>query len=178
MKKLITLILIIGIMPLCRAQYKPVSQGSAVKFTIKNLGFNVDGNFSGLDGNINFDTQNPAASSFDVTINAASINTDNSLRDEHLKGDGFFDIKNYPRIRLASSQISGNNGNYLFKGQVTIKGKSQPLSFPFTASALADGLAFKGSFKLKRRDFGVGGISTVSDELEVSLNVIAKKSII
>ncbi len=175
MKKLITLIFIIGIMPVCRAQYKPVNQGSVIKFTIKNLGFNVDGNFSGLDGNISFDAQNPAANSFDVTINAESVNTDNSLRDEHLKGDGFFDVKNHPHIRLASTQISGNNGHYVFKGQVSIKGKSQSLSFPFTASTVADGLVFKGSFKLKRRDFGVGGISTVSNELEVSLNVIAKK---
>ena len=159
------------------AQYKPVEQGSALKFTIKNLGFNVDGVMSGFEGNINFDPQNPATASFDVTINAATVNTDNNMRDEHLRGDGFFDVKNYPRIRLTAAKIdaAGKSGSYMLNGQLMIKGKSKPVSFPFTVTPIADGYVFKGSFKMKRKDFGVGGTSTVSDELEVMLNVTAKK---
>jgi polyisoprenoid-binding protein YceI len=178
MKKPILLLLIIAATNACMAQYKPVEQGSTMKFTIKNLGIGMDGAFSGFEGTINFDPQNIAASHFDVTINASTVNTDNSLRDDHLKGNSYFDVKNYPRIRLTSDKITGTNKNgvYMVSGQLTIKGRSKPISFPFTAAPSADGYIFKGSFKINRRDFEVGGASIVSDELTVFLNVMVKKS--
>lgn len=156
------------------AQYKPIEQASSLTFNIKNLGFNVGGSFKGFDGAINFDEQNLAASNFNVSIDAASVNTDNGLRDGHLR-DEFFEVKNYPRIRLASTKLGGKNGSYVFTGLLTIKSTTKPVSFPFTASLVNDTYVFKGGFKIKRKDFGVGGTSTVSDELEVNLNVTAKK---
>ena len=177
MKSIITIALVLLAAKMAQAQYKPVEQGSSLKFTIKNLGFGVDGFFSGFEGNVNFDPQNAAASSFDITLDATTVNTDNSLRDGHLKGDAFFDVKDYPKIRLTSTRVSGSKGNYQFTGQLIMKGKSKIISFPFTSVALpsADGYSFKGSFKMNRKDFGVGGTSTVSDELEVDINVIVKK---
>jgi len=175
MKKITILLLVLLVSKISSAQLKPVEQGSTLTFTIKNLGFGVNGSFKGFEGNINFDPQNAESSNFDVTINSATVNTDNNLRDEHLRSDGYFDVKNYPHIRLVSTKVTGKNGSYTFTGQLTIKNKSQAVSFPFTATSSADGYLFKGSFKIKRKDFGVGGTSTVSDELEVNLNVIAKK---
>lgn len=156
------------------AQYKPVEQASALTFNIKNLGFNVEGSFKGFDGVINFDPQNPATCTFNVSIDAASVNTDNSLRDSHVR-DEFFEVKTYPRIRLASNKIAGANGKYVFTGMLTMKSTTKPISFPFTVDLVNDTYVFKSSFKIKRKDFGVGGTSTVSDELEVHLNVTAKK---
>lgn len=177
MKKIMILLLLTYTARTGYPQYKPVESGSTLKFTVKNLGFGVDGSFSGFDGAINFNPQNLAASNFDVTVSAATVNTDNSLRDEHLKGDSFFDVKNYPRIKLASTQITNvKNGIYMFNGRLTVKGTTKPIKFPFEAAVSGDGFVFKGSFKMNRKDFGVGGTSTVSDELEVRINVIAKKA--
>ncbi len=175
--KTITTLIFLFAATLCHAQLKPVEQASTLKFIIKNLGFDVDGSFSGFEGSINFDPQGLAVSTFDVSINAATVNTDNGLRDEHLKGTSFFDVKNFPVIRLSSTKILPTNKSdtYMLNGQLTIKGKTQPITFPFSANATADGYVFKGSFKIKRKDFGVGGTSTVSDELEVMINVTAKK---
>lgn len=153
------------------AQYKPVDSGSELKFTIGNFGFDVNGTFSGFMGKVNFDAQTPANSSFDVTIDAATVNTGNQLRDKHLKEESYFDVTNYPHIHLVSGKISGSRGSYQFTGTLTIKGKSKDISFPFTATAADDGYVFHGSFKIKRKDFDVGGTSTISNELEVSLNV-------
>lgn len=175
MKKLTLILLLLFAPVITFAQYKPVEQGSTLTFVIKNVGFGVDGSFKGFDGEIGFDPQNLTAANFDVTINAATVNTDNTLRDEHLRGDSFFDVKNYPKIRLVSTKISGKNGSYVFAGSLTMKGKSKAILFPFNATATADGYVFKGTFKINRKDFGVGGTSTVSDELQVTLNVIAKK---
>lgn len=162
------------------AQYKPVDQGSTLKFKIQNLGFDVNGTFSGFQGTIHFDSQNPAKASFDVTIDAKTVNTDNSLRDSHLKDAGYFDIKNYPAIRFVSDKVLPGNkaATFMVNGKLTIKGKSQDVSFPFTAAQANDGYLFKGSFKIKRRDFDIGGTSTISNELEVFLTVLAKKDLV
>lgn len=176
MKKII-LGLVLLISGSTMAQYKPVEQGSALKFTVSNLGFNVNGTFSGFQGNISFDAQNPSAGSFDVTIDAGTVNTDNTLRDEHLKGEGYFEVKSYPRIHLVSAKVSkGKGGAYLLTAHLTIKNQTKDVSFPFTAQAADDGYIFKGSFKINRKDFEVGGTSTIANELEVNLNVHAVKA--
>jgi polyisoprenoid-binding protein YceI len=159
------------------AQYTPTDQGSTIKFTINNFGFGVDGSFTGLQGSIDFDPQNLTSGKFDVSIDAGTVNTDNSLRDSHLRNDGYFDVKNYPRIRLVSTRIvpTGVAGTYQFTGQLTIKKTTLPVSFPFTVTQPGGSLDFKGSFTIKRKDFDVGGASTISNELTISLNVIATK---
>jgi len=176
-RNLLLLLLMLGLATESKAQYKPVEQGSGLKFIIKNLGFDVDGVFSGFDGSINFDPQNVANSSFDVTINASSVNTDNSLRDEHLRGENYFDVKNYPKIRLVSGKVAvlNKSGMYQLTGVLTIKGKAKQVSFPFSATPGADGYIFKGGFKINRKDFAIGGVSTIADELEVDISVTAKK---
>jgi len=156
-------------------QYMPADQGSSLQFTVKNLGFDVTGTFKGLQGNITFDPANPASAAFDVTIDASSVNTDNSLRDGHLREDSYFDVKHYPKIHFVSTQVNGQNGSYKITGNLTIKKTTKVVSFPFTATASGDGYLFKGKFTIKRRDFDVGGFSTISDELTVVLNVAAKK---
>lgn len=160
------------------AQYKPADPGSSIQFTIQNFGFDVTGSFKGVSGTINFDPQNLSNAHFDVTIDANTVNTDNSLRDGHLRGESYFDTKKYPAIRLESTKVTAGNqpGTYLISGKLTIRNTTQNISFPFTAAPVAGGYQFKGAFKIKRKDFGVGGTSTIADELEVALNILAKKA--
>jgi len=158
------------------AQYRPSDQGSEIKFTINNFGFGVDGRFSGLQGSIDFDPRNLMSGKFDVSIDASTVNTDNSLRDSHLRNDSYFDVKNYPRIRLVSTRIvPRGSDSYQFTGQLTIKKTTLPVSFPFMASPADGGFIFKGSFTIKRKEFDIGGTSTIANELTVSLNVMATK---
>jgi len=159
------------------AQYKPADQGSSVQFTIQNFGFDVNGSFKGLHGTIDFDQQKPENARFDVDIDANTINTDNSLRDEHLRAEGYFDVKKHPTIRLESVKVQAGSkpGSYELLGKLTIKNATQNVFIPFTVTPVPDGYQFAGVFKIKRKDFGVGGTSTISDELQVSLNIVAKK---
>jgi polyisoprenoid-binding protein YceI len=160
------------------AQYKPTDQGSAVQFKIKNLGFNVNGSFSGLAGNIQFDPAHPDQCHFDVSVDAASVNTDNSMRDEHLQKDNYFNVKTYPRIHFQSTKIlpADKAGAFIISGKLTIKNTTKEISFPFTATASQTGYVFKGSFRINRKDFQIGGSSTISDELDLMLNITAVKS--
>lgn len=176
MKKYFLFFLICAAAKMASAQYKPVDKESSLKFTIANLGFDVHGTFTGFQGTITFDPQNPSAGSFDVSIDASTVNTDNSLRDNHLKGASYFDVANNPRNHLVSTKITGKGTVFTLYGHLTIKGKSKDISFPFTADPSGDGYVFKGSFKLNRKDFGVGGTSTIANELEVALMVRAAKA--
>jgi len=160
------------------AQYKPDDAGSSVQFKIRNLGFNVNGSFNGLGGNIRFNPDSLTTSNFDVSVDANSINTDNNMRDNHLRNDSYFDVKNYPRIHFLSTKITTSNKKetlFVF-GKLTIKNQTKDISFPFSETPSGDGYLFSGKFKINRKDFGIGGSSTISDDLEVSLNILSKKS--
>jgi polyisoprenoid-binding protein YceI len=99
------------------------------------------------------------------------------MRDNHLRSDDFFDVKNYPQIRFVSEKVTGTkkNGTLFVSGKLTMKGITKEISFPFTAQPITDGFLFNGEFKLNRRDFKVGGGSTVSDNLTVLLKVVVRK---
>lgn len=156
----------------------PVDSASSITFRIKNLGFNTGGRFSGITGVIHFDPGNLPGCNFDVQVEARTINTEVDMRDEHLRGEAYFDVKNYPHISFVSVKVTPSNksGTLFVFGKLTMKGITKDISFPFTAEPLENGYLFKGEFKLNRRDFKVGGGSTVSDNLTVSLSVVAKKA--
>lgn len=158
------------------SQYRPVDKGSKIEFKVKNLGFTVSGSFSGLSGTILFDPQNLSSSNIAVSVDASSVNTDNTMRDDHLRGESYFDVTKYPRINFVSTRITtANRGSFLVSGKLTIKNVSKEISFPFFAKAVNGGYEFKGSFTINRRDFDVGGLSIISDMLTVDLDVLTNK---
>ena len=159
--------------------YKPVDDQSSVKFKIKNFGFNnVTGSFKGIQGSVQFNPENLATSSMDVTVDAKSVNTGINLRDNHLRKPEYFDVKKYPVIRFVSSKItpSSKAGTLFIFGKLTIKNVTREISFPFTAVPQEGGYLFSGEFKINRIDFEVGESSSVSDNLTVSLKVFARKA--
>jgi polyisoprenoid-binding protein YceI len=162
---------------LCAQALTPVDSASEISFKIKNLGFNTTGSFSGLAGTITFVPDNPDGCNFDVYIDAKTVNTGVEMRDDHLRSEDYFDVKNYPQIRFVSVKVSSTskNGTLFVSGKLTMKGITRDISFPFTVQSVQDGYLFNGEFKLNRRDFKVGGGSTVSDHLTVMLKVVARK---
>ena len=158
-------------------QYTPADQGSSVTFAIKNMGFNTGGSLSGLQGTIVFDPQNVTGDSFDVSVSAASVNTDNDMRDDHLKKESYFDVSHYPRIRFVSTSVTpaDKSGHYTVTGKLTIKNTTKEITFPFLAIPAGDDYIFKGGFQLNRKDFDIGGSSTIANNLTVSLAILARK---
>jgi len=156
----------------------PVDAASSVKFTIKNFGLKVDGSMKGLQGKIIFNPASLATASFNVSVDAATINTNNGSRDNHLKKEEYFDVAKHPGVQFISTRIVATNNPAIFKmeGNITIKGVTKLVNFPFTVVEKPGGHSFSGEFTINRRDFKVGGNSLVlSDNLIVSLSVFAKK---
>jgi polyisoprenoid-binding protein YceI len=176
MKKKWLLIVLFFLFQYGFAQYHPVPAESGIRFSLKNFGFKTGGSLEAPEGEIVFNPDDPAKSSFRMTIKAESINTDNESRDSHLKEASYFDVKNYPLIRFISSSVkeTGKKDSYETVGTLTIKNKSNEITMPFTAEKNGNGWSFSGSFKINRKDYDVGGSSTLSDEVTVDIKVVAR----
>lgn len=162
-------------------KYKPVDEGSKVHFNIKNFGIDTGGDLAGLAGDINFVPADVTKSSFNVSVNVSTIDTDNGNRDSHLRSSEYFDVDKYPVINLISTKINRTNksasGWFHFTGSLTMHGVTKPIAFPFRATKKGNDYLFVGGFTLNRLDYGVGKNSSVlSNTVKVSMSVLAKKS--
>ena len=162
-------------------KYIPADEGSKIHFTIKNFGIKTGGDLSGLKGEIYLFTSDLASCRFNVSVDASTVDTDNGSRDSHLKGSEYFDAEKFPVISITSTRIDKTNkterGFYYFNGDLTMRGITKPLAFPFHIEKVNDDYLFTADFQIDRLDFGVGDKSAVlSSTVNVSLSVLAKKS--
>ena len=170
MKKTILFLIPFVLSAFVAADLKPVDADGSVAFVIKNFGLNTNGVFKGLKGNIKWDAANPAAGSFDLTVDVNTINTGIDSRDKHLKEEDYFNAVKYPTIRFVSTAISPGN----ITGNIVIKGITKKISFPFTVTPSGKGYLFEGGFSLSRKDFGIGsGSAVLGDNVNVLLKVNA-----
>ncbi len=174
------LLLVAGIsmnLGLMAQQYKALGDSSSVGFKIKNFGVSVSGSIKGLQGSVKFDPQHLDACNFDVSVQTSTVNTGIEMRDNHLKKEEYLSVDAFPKITFVSTKVtSSNKDGYLFMfGNLTIKGVTKAISFPFKAVASGSGYLFTGSFTINRKDYTVGGSSiSMSDNVEVDLKVLAQ----
>lgn len=164
---------------------------SQIGFTARHaMVAKVRGSFKEYDGAGYFDADDPTKSNLELTIKASSIETGNADRDNHLRGNDFFDMENHPEIRFVSTKtdVRGDD-TYRVTGDLTIKGvtKSVSVDFEFTGTAVDPfgnaRIGFEGRTTINRKDWGVnwnaaleaGGV-LVSDKVNLEFEVSAIKS--
>jgi polyisoprenoid-binding protein YceI len=178
MKRIVALIIPLLILVTLASAQKVVVLKTNIKFQLKNLGINTGGTINGLTTSMVFNPDNLVGSSIEAILDANSVNTDNDLRDSHLRSDEYFDVVKYPTITMKSVSFKHKNGdNYVGTFNLTIKDKTKTFDVPFTYTNDPSNTAtFKGGLKLNRLDFGIGGKSLVmGNEVSVSIEVqIAK----
>lgn len=147
---------------------RPVDNDNAVTFTIKNFGINSNGELKGLKGTVSWEPANPGASYFNVSVDASTINTGIDSRDNHLRSEEYLNVAKFPTLNFVSTAVTAGN----VTGNLTIKGVTKQINFPFTVTPSGSGYMFEGNFTINRRDYGVGGNSMVlSDVVNVHLKV-------
>src|SRR5260370_28310654 len=82
---------------------------------------NVRGGFSGVQGTVVHDPENPTASSVEVVIDANTINTLEAARDTHLKSADFLDVEKYPTITFKSSKSALGSDELRLEGNLTLR---------------------------------------------------------
>ena len=177
MKRIVALIIPLLILATIARAQKTAINKAVIKFQIKNLGINTGGSMNGLQANLQFDSAKPETSTIEATLDVSSINTDNDLRDKHLRSDEFFDVDKFPKITMKSVTLKHKSGdNYTGQFTLTIKDKTKTVDMPFTYTATANTGLFKATLKLNRLDYGVGGKSFVmSNDVTVTIEVEAAK---
>jgi polyisoprenoid-binding protein YceI len=148
----------------------PDTQNSHVAFEIKNFGLTVVGTVSGLSGIIKFDPDELENALVNLSVQVATLETGISLRNKHLKKKEFFDVEKHPELRISSISITkSNSDSYFFTGNLSIKGITKEVSFPFTISPSENGFNFDGMFTMNRLDFDIG-----TNSLSMGDNVLVK----
>jgi polyisoprenoid-binding protein YceI len=157
---------------------------SETGFQIRHVVTKVRGRFAKFSGTILYDQVNPAKSSVDVSIDAASITTDTEMRDKDLRSEKFFDVAKFPTLTFKSTGVKRVNPNQLeVTGTFTLHGVTRTITIPVTELGVAPGMApnttvagFEGKLTIKRSDYGITTyVPVVGDEVEISLNVEALK---
>nr|MBN2276116.1 polyisoprenoid-binding protein [candidate division Zixibacteria bacterium] len=148
----------------------------------------VSGNFNGFDGTIKFDENDIAKSSVNVKIDAASINTDNTDRDKHLRSADFFNVEKYPEITFSATRVEKTADGLILHGNLAMTGVIKEVSIPFSFNGKLkdpwgnERIGFEGQTKINRKDFNItwnkvldnGGL-TVGDDVIIDLQVEAVK---
>ncbi len=133
-----------------------------VTFKIKNFGVNVDGDFSDVKIQTNFDSKDLTGSYINATIQVISISTGIKKRDKHILEEGYFDEPNYKEIKLSSSKVEKkSDGNFEMTANLTIKETTKEFVIPLEITESDNSISIKSNFQINRRDFKVGGGSMI-----------------
>jgi polyisoprenoid-binding protein YceI len=164
---------------------------SRIGFSVRHMMVSkVRGQFSEYTGTGYFDADDPAKSHAELVIKAASIDTRNPDRDNHLRSNDFLDMEHYPEITFKTTEVKKvDESHFSVTGDLTIRGTSRPVTIDFEyLGATTDPwgktrLGFEGSTTINRRDWGVnwnaaleaGGV-VVSDNVTLEVEVEAIKN--
>jgi polyisoprenoid-binding protein YceI len=147
----------------------------------------VRGSFSEFAGTAHLDAADPPASSVELRIRTATVDTGVADRDAHLRSPDFLDVERYPEIVFRSTEVEEIDDDlYRVTGDLTIKDVTRPVSvdFALTGSALDPfgnlRVGFEGALAIKRSDWGLtwntaldtGGV-LVSDRIQIEFDVSA-----
>jgi len=186
-------VLVLGIAPARAAAetYSIDPQHSNVGFSVTHLFSKVPGRFTKVEGTMVFDPKDLSTGSVEVTIDAASIDTNVPDRDKHLKSPDFFDVAKFPTITFKSTKVIPDGSTKAkVEGTLTMKGVSKPVTLevdflgagpdPFGGRRAG----FEARTKINRQDFGVtwnkvleGGGTLLGNDVDILLNIEAMRKV-
>lgn len=172
-----------------KTTYKIDPAHSSAQFSVRHMMIsNVRGNFGNVTGTIEYDPDQPANSSIDAVIDAKTINTQDSKRDEHLKSPDFLHVEQHPTITFKSTKVTpAGKGEWKVSGNLTIHGTTKEVVLdvegptPETKDPYGNmRVGASAKTKIKRSDFDVkfnmpleaGGV-VIGDEVKIDLEISA-----
>jgi polyisoprenoid-binding protein YceI len=161
-----------------------------VKFSVAHLVISdVDGNFKSFEGTMVSSKPDFSDAKITFTADVNSINTDNEMRDNHLKSDDFFNAAKFPQIKFVSTSFTPQGDNkYKLVGDLTIRDVTKSVTFDvkYGGTVVAMGgthAGFKATTKIDRFDYNLkwsktteAGGMVAGKEVEITINADFKKS--
>ncbi len=159
---------------------------SDVVFLVDHLGYSKTiGRMNKVEGMILFDEEAVENSSVEITIDAASVDTNHKARDEDLRSANFFNVAEYPKITFKSTAVEKTGeATGRITGDLTLLGVARPVTLEVTFNRKAphpvpsyDGVmtaGFSARARIRRSDFGMDAfLPAVGDEVELLIEVEA-----
>jgi polyisoprenoid-binding protein YceI len=160
-----------------------------VEFEVKHMMFaKVRGRFRTVEGTLTLgEGDKVEGSRVDAVIEAASIDTGQPQRDEHLRSPDFFDTDSFPELSFVSASVRpGKGGKLTVMGDLTMHGVTREVELEVNETGRgidpwgSRRIGFKGTTTIDRRDFGLtwnqtletGGI-LVGNEVRITLEIQA-----
>jgi polyisoprenoid-binding protein YceI len=163
---------------------------SEVGFSVRHLGISkTRGRFGAFTGTLDVNADEPSKSSVAVEIDAASIDTKDAGRDEHLRGEDFFAVEQFPTVSFRSTSVRGEGTDWVVEGELTIRGVTRPVTLETELVGLQkdpwgnDRVGFAATTEVNREDFGLtwnaaletGGV-LVGKTVKIHLDIEAIKA--
>ncbi len=168
---------LIGLPSLAQAQQKLVPAQSEIVFTSKQMGVAVDGYFKKFDAQLAFDPAKLQTSKIAFTVEMASATLGVPEADAELPKAVWFNVPGFPKATFQSSAIKAlGGGKFEVAGQLTIKGRSNPVTVPVTLTQAGGTTTATGVFAIKRLAYAIGenqwsDTSMVADEVQVKFKL-------
>lgn len=136
----------------------------------------VRGSFTKFDVQI-VTAENPLESAVTVSIDAASVNTGNEMRDDDLRSERFLDVANYPQLTFRSTGVTPDGDKYKVAGDLTIRGVTKPVTLDVEVNGFGPDpyggtrAGFSARTEINRTDFGVSFNAPIPGGVMVSENI-------
>ena len=160
--------------------YTVTKSYSTLSFTAtKWMVFKEEGLFKDFSGTLSYSSQDPAKCKIDVTVQSASLDTRNWVRDRVLRSDDFFDVEKYPTLSFRSTSATPTGTDaYEIEGDLTIHGVTKRIAVPVkmigvrVMPGIGDFAGFESTFNIDRRDYGVLGTRWSGNTLAIEPTVV------
>jgi polyisoprenoid-binding protein YceI len=176
-------------LPAGLVEYEVDPSHTQVLFKVRHMGVStVTGRFNRFAATFAYDPANPAAAWLTATIDAASVDTDNGRRDDHLRSADFFAADSFPTLTFRSTRVEpAGEGRLTVAGDLSIRGVTKPVVLDVTLEGATTGqggrpvTGWTAEATVDRTDYGLrwnrlteAGGWVVADEVRILLEVEAK----
>jgi polyisoprenoid-binding protein YceI len=158
------------------------AKGASLTFAFVQAGAENSGAFRQFATELHYDANQLASSSLEVTVQIASLDTQDKDRDTELLGADLFDAKKHPTAQFVASMFAkGANGNVEAVGKLTLRGVTRDLRLPLSIRSTAHGVEISGETTIRRLEYGVGqgdwkSTEWVGDEVKLQYKVPLAKA--
>ena len=157
---------------------------SSISFKISHVGISyIHGRFDDFGGQFSIDKDDPAKSSFTLSIKVETVDTNNQKRDEHLRNADYFNAKQFPTLTFQSTAVKPVAGGYDVAGDLTLHGVTKPVTFTLKGGDKTvefpkgmQRIGFTTTLTIKRSDFDMkASLDSLGDEIPIDIGVEAVK---
>ncbi|HEV3384261.1 MAG TPA: YceI family protein, partial [Gemmata sp.] len=157
-------------------KYSLTGDNTKLTFTGTKAKGKHDGGFKKLTGTATVTDGDPGTLKIEADIDVDSIYTDDTKLTGHLKGPDFFGVKDNPTATFKTTKVEKGDKGYTITGDLTMLGKTKPVTMLATISVAGDTITITSDFKIDRTNWGMTyGKGQIDNDVALKLSVKAKK---